>query len=171
MYDCNPSYGFLCRLKRIGKEGKIINVYKLRTMHPYAEYLQEYVCNNNHISKDGKFTNDYRVTNWGKILRKLWIDEFPMFINIMKGELKLFGVRPLSQHYYNLYRDSLKQKRKKYKPGLVPPYYVDMPKSLDEIMDSEEKYLDEYEKNPLMTDVKYFSKAVSNILFKGARSS
>ena len=170
-YDCNPSYGFLCRLKRIGKEGKMINVYKLRTMHPYAEYLQEYVCNNNHISKNGKFMNDYRVTNWGKTLRKLWIDEFPMFINIMKGELKLFGVRPLSQHYYNLYRDSLKQKRKQYKPGLVPPYYVDMPKSLNEIMDSEEKYLDEYEKNPLMTDVKYFSKAVTNILFKGARSS
>lgn len=171
IYDPVPSYGFLCRLKRIGKDGKIIKVYKFRTMHPFAEYLQEYVYNNNHTQKNGKFKNDFRVTSWGRILRKFWIDEIPMLINFVKGDLKLFGVRPLSSHYFNLYRGSFRQKRLKYKPGLVPPFYVDLPKSLDEIMDSEEKYLNAYEKNPLMTDIKYFSEALYNILFKKARSS
>ncbi|HYX08227.1 MAG TPA: hypothetical protein VE912_15965, partial [Bacteroidales bacterium] len=40
-YDLNPTYGPLVRLKRLGKDGKVIKVYKFRTMHPFAEYLQE----------------------------------------------------------------------------------------------------------------------------------
>ena len=39
----NPTYGPFVKLKRVGREGQLIKVYKLRTMHPYAEYLQEYV--------------------------------------------------------------------------------------------------------------------------------
>ena len=42
-FDINPSYGPFIRLKRIGKNGKTIKVYKLRTMYPFAEYLQDYV--------------------------------------------------------------------------------------------------------------------------------
>ena len=166
-----PSYGFLCRLKRIGEDGKIITVYKLRTMHPYAEYLQSYVYKNNSTQINGKFNDDYRITSWGRLLRRFWIDELPMFINFVKGDLKLFGVRPLSQQYLSLYRDGLRQKRLNYKQGLVPPFYVDLPKSFDEIMDSEEKYLDAYEMNPLMTDMKCLVKVFYNIFFKHARSS
>ena len=84
--------------------------------------------------------------------------------------MKLVGIRPLSKHYYNLYNEDLQKKRIKFKPGLIPPYYADMPKTLDEIMASELKYLEEYEKHPFSTDVKYFFKASYNILFKKARS-
>ena len=170
-FDQEPSYGFYCKLKRISKDGKTIKVYKLRTMHPYAEYLQDYVYKKNHTQNNGKFNDDFRVTSWGKILRKFWIDELPMLINLFKGELKLVGVRPISHHYFNLYREVLKKKRIKYKPGLIPPFCVDLPKSLNEIMDSEEKYLDSYEKKPLLTDIKYFSKALCNIVSNKVRSS
>lgn len=170
VYDMQPSFGPLFRMRRVGKDGKIIHVYKMRTMHPYAEYLQEYVYKNNSLQEGGKFKDDFRITKWGKIFRKLWIDELPMLLNWVKGDLKLVGVRPLSSHYMSLYTEDLRERRKKYKPGLVPPYYADLPKSLEEIMASESKYLDAYEKSPFVTDVKYFFKAWYNIIVKRARS-
>ena len=170
-YDDSPSYGLLIKLERIGKEGKRIRVYKFRTMHPYSEYIQGYVYEKYNIKEGGKFDNDFRITSWGKMLRKFWIDEVPMIWNLLKGDLKLFGVRPLSQHYYDLYDEDLRIRRIKYKPGLVPPYYVDLPKTLQEIMESERKYLDSYDKHSFITDWKYFWKAVYNIVFKHAKSA
>lgn len=171
VFDSHPTYGPLIRLKRYGKNGKLFNVYKLRTMHPYSEYLQEYVSKTHGLDSGGKFKDDFRVTTLGKMMRKLWIDEFPMFVNVFKGDMKLVGVRPLSRQYLSLYTDELKEKRLKYKPGLVPPFYVDMPKTLEEIMASEMKYLNLYEKHPFLTDWKYFWKSFYNIVFKRARSA
>lgn len=171
VFDNNPSYGLLVRLKRVGKGGKLFNVFKLRTMHAYAEYLQEYVHKQNSLKEGGKFKNDFRITNEGKFFRKFWLDELPMCINLLRGDMKIVGVRPLSQHYFGLYTQELQEKRIKQKPGLVPPYYADMPKNLDEIIASELRYLEAYEKQPFKTDVQYFFKAFYNIFFKGARSS
>jgi lipopolysaccharide/colanic/teichoic acid biosynthesis glycosyltransferase len=169
-FDYNPTYGPVIRLKRLGKNGKIISVYKLRTMHAYSEYLQYYIYERNKLQPGGKFKDDFRVTTLGRIFRKLWIDELPMLINLIKGDMKIVGVRPLSQHYFDLYTDELKEKRIKYKPGLIPPFYVDLPKTLQEIMDSEMRYLLSYEKKPFLTDLLYFRKAMWNILFRHARS-
>jgi lipopolysaccharide/colanic/teichoic acid biosynthesis glycosyltransferase len=168
--DKDPHYGMVIRLKRVGKDGEIFTVYKLRTMHAYSEYLQQYVFERNQLQEGGKFHNDFRISPEGKFFRKFWLDELPMFINFFKGDMKLVGIRPLSQHYFNLYTPELQKKRVLCKPGLIPPFYADMPKTLDEIMASEMRYLDTYLKNPLKTDISYFFKAFKSILFKGARS-
>lgn len=165
-----PYYGLVIRLKRVGKDGKMFNVYKLRTMHAYSEYLQQYVFEKNQLQEGGKFKDDFRISPEGKVLRKFWLDELPMFINFLRRDMKLVGVRPLSQHYFNLYTRELQQKRVQCKPGLIPPFYADMPKTLEEIMASEMRYLEAYIKSPLKTDISYFFKAFRNILFKGARS-
>lgn len=170
-YDTEPTYGPFVKLKRIGKDGKIINVRKFRTMYAYSEYLQGLVYENNDLDEGGKFKNDFRVTNWGRFLRKFWIDEYPMLWNVLKGEMRIFGVRPLSSHYFNLYDEDLRKLRIKFKPGLIPPYYVDLPKTLKEIQDSERRYLQAYEKNPWKTQWTYFWKAMYNIFFKKARSA
>lgn len=169
--DSNPSYGPLFKMRRIGYYGKQIYVYKLRTMHPYAEYLQNFVFKKFNLQEGGKFNNDFRITYWGKVLRKMWIDELPMIFNFVKGELKIVGVRPLSKHYFELYPDDLKELRIKTKPGLIPPFYYDLPKSFEDILESERKYLKSYFENPLKTDIKYFFKAAQNIIIKHARSS
>jgi len=169
-FDYSPTYGPLIRLKRFGKDGKLFGVYKARTMHPYSEYLQDYVYRNNNLDEGGKFKDDFRVTTLGRIMRKVWLDELPMFINVFKGDMKLVGVRPLSRQYFGLYADEVKEKRLKFKPGLIPPYYVDMPKTLEEIMASEMRYLEAYEKHPLLTDWRYFWLAMYNIFIKRARS-
>ena len=170
VFNNKPSYGPLIRLNRIGKEGKPIRVYKLRTMHPFSEYLQDYVYQNNDLQAGGKFKNDFRISKEGKIFRKFWLDELPMFINLLKGEMKIVGVRPLSEHYFRLYSEELKEKRVKTKPGLLPPFYADMPETLEEIIQSELKYLEAYEKAPFRTDIKYFYLVVKTIALKGARS-
>ncbi len=91
-------------------------------MHPpYSEYIQQFVYEKNRLEKGGKFKDDFRVTTLGKFLRKFWLDELPMLINVLKGDIKIVGVRPLSSHYYNLYSEELKQYRIKFKPGLIPP--------------------------------------------------
>ena len=164
------TYGMLVKLRRIGKHGKLINVYKFRTMYAYSEYLQTYVYENNNLDTGGKFNDDYRVTEWGRVLRRLWLDELPMFINMLKWEIKLVGVRPLSQQYFSLYSKEMQELRIKTKPGLLPPFYVDMPETLDEIQDNERRYLESYLKHPIRTDWKYFWKIVVNILFRGKRS-
>jgi lipopolysaccharide/colanic/teichoic acid biosynthesis glycosyltransferase len=169
-FDMSPTYGPMISLKRVGKNGKIIHVYKLRTMHPFAEYLQDYVFKHNNLEEGGKFKNDFRVSTLGRYMRKFWIDELPMLYNFVKGDLKLVGARPLSKHYFNLYSEEVRERRIKYKPGLVPPFYVDMPKTLKEIMASEMHYFDEFDKHPFRTDVRYFFIAIYNILFKKARS-
>jgi len=140
-------------------------------MHPYAEYLQSYIFEKHNLQDGGKFKDDFRVTTLGRFMRKFWIDELPMFVNVLRGDLKIVGVRPLSKHYFNLYTKELQEKRIKFKPGLIPPFYVDNPKTLEEIMASEMKYLEAYEKHPLLTDMKYFFKAFYNIVFKRYRSN
>ena len=170
-FDYNPTYGPLISLRRIGKGGRTIYVYKLRTMFPYAEYLQEYVYKHNALEEGGKFKNDFRVSTAGSIFRKFWIDELPMIFNLLKGDLKLVGVRPLSRQYFSLYPKELQELRSKHRPGLIPPFYADMPKTLDDIIASEIKYLHAYDKHPHITDWKYFWKAVYNIVIKRARSN
>ena len=170
-YDQNPTYGSIVKLKRIGKNGAKFTVYKLRTMHPYSEYLQEYVYQKNKLQKGGKIKADFRISPEGRILRKVWLDEIPMIYNVIKGDMKIVGVRPLSSHFFSLYDAKLQRMRIKTKPGLIPPFYADMPSTLDEIMKSEIKYLNAYEKNPLITDLKYFFMSMYNILIKRRRSN
>ena len=165
-----PTNGILIRLQRQGKGGEVIGVYKLRTMYAYSEYLQPYIYKQQGLAVGGKISDDYRVSPIGHFLRKTWLDELPMLINWVKGDLKIVGVRPLSRHYFNLYDEDLKELRIKTKPGLLPPFYADMPETLEGIQESERRYLNEYFKNPIRTDWRYFWKAVRNIVLKGKRS-
>jgi lipopolysaccharide/colanic/teichoic acid biosynthesis glycosyltransferase len=164
-------YSPIFKMKRIGKDGRPIYVYKFRTMYPYSEFIQDFVYNHNKLEAGGKFKDDFRVPAWGRLFRKLWIDELPMLINWLKGDLKFVGVRPISNQYLTLYSKEHQERRKNFKPGLVPPFYADMPKSIEEIELSEKQYLDAYEINPVKTDFNYFIKAVNNILIKHKRSA
>ena len=74
-------------------------------------------------------------------------------------------------NYFSLYSKELQEKRIKFKPGLLPPFYADMPQSMDEIQASEMKYLISCEiHGEFKTDMKYFLVILKNILVKKARS-
>ena len=170
LVETERKYGMIIPLRRIGKGGKWFNVYKLRTMHPYAEFLQEYLYTKYSLTNGDKITDDFRVTSWGRYFRKVWLDEQPMWFNWLRGDVKLIGVRPLSHQKFNLYPPEFRKRRINYKPGLIPPFYVDLPESIDELVESEKKYLDAYDKNPWLTDLRYLLTALYNIFIKQVRS-
>ncbi|MBN1952320.1 MAG: sugar transferase [Bacteroidales bacterium] len=166
-----PSYHALIKLDRIGKNGKIVKVFKFRTMYPYSEYLQNFVIQLNGYNEVGKPSNDFRLAGWGKVFRKLWLDEIPQFINVLKGEMKLVGVRPLSKVRFSQLPEKLQRERINFKPGCFPPYVaLNMPDDQGNII-AEEIYLKDLQKHPYTTNIRYFIKAVLNILFNRIRSS
>lgn len=173
LWDNDPKCGPVVKLKRIGKDGKYIGVYKFRTMYSYSEYLQEYMYKHGGLQEGGKFKEDCRINFWGKWMRPLWIDEIPMIVNLLKGEIKLVGVRPLSQQYFNLYTPEMRELRIKVKPGLIPPFYYEKisPKTLEEVQQSERTYIEAFLRHPFLTDFKYFWKSLWNIIFRHKHSN
>jgi len=85
--------------ERIGLDGKPIKIYKFRTMIPNAEQVLEELMEKDvsikeEYLKNKKLQNDPRITEAGHFLRKSSLDEFPQFINVLKGEMSLVGPRP-----------------------------------------------------------------------------
>jgi exopolysaccharide biosynthesis polyprenyl glycosylphosphotransferase len=78
--------------ERIGLNGKPFNIIKFRTMFVDAELLGPQLSS----------THDPRITKSGKIMRKMRLDEFPQFFNVLKGDMSLVGPRPERQHYISL---------------------------------------------------------------------
>lgn len=167
-----PSYGPLYKMARIGKDGKMIHVYKFRTMHPYSEYLQDYILNKNGYASSGKPADDFRLTTWGKIMRKYWLDEVPQLINVLKGDMKIIGVRPVSQRYFQDIPAHLQNLRLVQKPGCIPPYVaLNRASSKDSVLNSEEIYLRLSKRRTKKIDTALAFLAVRNIIFKGKRSA
>lgn len=165
-------YGPLIKLPRVSKDKEIVYFYKFRTMHPYAEYIQKFVFDQRGgMDIADKSNDDWRITSWGRFLRKYWLDELPMLINFLKRDIKLVGIRPLSQAMFDTYPAYLQDKRTRTKPGLIPPFYIDHPKTFEQLCESENKYLDEYFRHPIWTDTKYFFMTVYSILFKKMHSA
>ena len=84
---------------RIGKDGKIFKMYKFRSMVMGAdEKLEKYLEENEEARKEYKINkklkNDPRITKIGMFIRKTSIDEFPQFVNVLKGDMSLVGPRP-----------------------------------------------------------------------------
>ena len=170
--DTPPTGSPIIHLRRIGKDGKMIVVHKFRTMYTYSEYIQSYVFQYQNLQAGGKFKDDYRVNIWGRLLRRIWLDELPMVWNMLCGDLKLVGVRPLSRQYFSLYTPEMQHLRTRTKPGLLPPFYYDRhtPETIEEVQASERRYLEAYLEKPFATDWRYFWGIIGNILFHRKRS-
>jgi lipopolysaccharide/colanic/teichoic acid biosynthesis glycosyltransferase len=92
--------------------------------------------------------------------------------NLLKGDLKLVGVRPISQRYFNDIPKDLQDLRSKFKPGCVPPYVaLNRNGDVQSVLIAEREYLKEKVNSPFTTDTKFFFKAIFNILVKGKRSA
>ena len=91
--------------KRVGKDGKLFNCHKFRTM-------------TDERGQDGMLLPDaQRLTPFGRVLRRTSLDELPQFLNILRGEMSLIGPRPLLPEYLPLYSER-QQKRHEVRPGL-----------------------------------------------------
>lgn len=163
-YDMNPSYGPVYAMPRIGMNGKVIKVFKFRTMHPYSEYLQDFMVETYGYDSKGKPANDFRIPKWGSFLRKYWLDELPQLFNVLKGDMKLVGVRPLSHFRFNEIPKEMQKLREPHKPGCFPPYVALCMPDQFENLQAEIIYLEEKIKHPYITDTKYFFKSIFNMV-------
>lgn len=85
--------GVFYRQERVGRFGKTFRLWKFRTMRKNADKL-------------GKLTvgmRDPRITRVGYFIRKVKLDEFPQFLNVLSGEMSIVGPRPEVQEYVDLY--------------------------------------------------------------------
>lgn len=83
--------------ERVGKNGRHFRMYKFRTMVRDAEERLERLREKDETNSDGrlfKIRNDPRTTRVGRFLRKWSLDEFPQFINVLRGEMSVVGPRP-----------------------------------------------------------------------------
>ena len=105
--------------KRVGQHGRVFYLYKFRSMYQDAEKRKlEFADQNKMNGAMFKLENDPRITKIGKWLRKFSIDEFPQFVNVLKGEMSLVGTRPPTLDEVQTYvPDHLK--RISAKPGIT----------------------------------------------------
>lgn len=106
--------------KRLGKDGKVIKVYKYRTMVQNAEELLKKLTpeQKKEYEKNFKLENDPRITKIGQFLRKTSLDELPQLFNILYGNMSVVGPRPIVQKElskYGIFSDKLLSA----KPGLT----------------------------------------------------
>lgn len=161
---------FLYIKEALGKDGKLIMVYKIRTMYPGADKHLDVVLSNG-IDNLGKPKQDKRITPGKEKLRKYWIDELPQLYNLLKGDISLVGIRPRTDKEWSVYPEPHKTNALKHKPGLMGVSYShDNIKDFQQHTEIEAEYLKQKEISPFLTDLKYFSKIVYNILVKGLRS-
>jgi putative colanic acid biosynthesis UDP-glucose lipid carrier transferase len=98
--------------QRLGWDGRIIKVYKFRTMYQHQEV-------------DGKITqatlNDKRITAYGSFLRKTSLDELPQFVNVLQGRMSIVGPRPHALAHNEIYKESIHayMQRHHVKPGIT----------------------------------------------------
>ena len=154
---------------RIGKDGKIFKMYKFRTMIIGAEEeLEKLLIENedlrNEYELNKKIKDDPRVTKIGKFLRKTSLDEFPQFINILKGEMSLVGPRPYLKRYK---KDIGKDYYKiiEMTPGLTGLWQVSGRSniSFEERVKLDMEY---YKKNSFWGDMKILLKTITAVLNK-----
>ena len=134
---------------RIGKDGKLFKMYKFRTMVVGADDILKKLLEEDEearieYKKNKKLKNDPRITRVGKFLRSTSLDEFPQFINVLKGDMSLVGPRPylpreekdMGYYYYYI---------TKCKPGITGLWQVSGRSELcfDERLDLDLKYYKE----------------------------
>jgi lipopolysaccharide/colanic/teichoic acid biosynthesis glycosyltransferase len=101
---CNPFF----RQKRVGRNGRIFTMWKLRTMVPNADQkLQDHLDACEKAREEWevkqKLTEDPRITTFGHAIRKTSMDELPQLWNVLKGDMSLVGPRPMMPEQATLY--------------------------------------------------------------------
>jgi lipopolysaccharide/colanic/teichoic acid biosynthesis glycosyltransferase len=107
--------------QRVGARGRLFWMWKFRSMVVNADQLKNQLLQDNQHGQAGvtfKMKNDPRVTRVGKWIRKLSIDEFPQFYNVLRGDMSLVGPRPPLPREVATYRAS-HLRRLRVKPGIT----------------------------------------------------
>ena len=138
----------LFKQKRAGRNGKVFEIYKFRSMYIDAEKRKQELLAQNKI-KDGlmfKIDNDPRVTKVGAIIRKSSIDELPQLINVLKRDMSLVGTRPPTLDEVEKYAPK-HRRRISIMPGITGMWQVSGRSTIvdfEEVVSLDTKYIDDW---------------------------
>ena len=155
---------------RVGKNGRRFKIYKFRSMYQDADERKKELMKQNEL--DGpmfKMENDPRITRVGKVLRRTSLDEFPQFINVLKGDMSLVGTRPPTEDEFEQYEAKHKA-RLSMTPGLTGLWQVSGRSNIrdfEEVVNLDMQYIDEWS---IGKDIRILLKTVLVVLTnKGAK--
>ena len=155
---------------RIGKNGRRFKIYKFRSMYIDAEERLKDLQDQNEMSGlMFKMENDPRITKVGAFIRKTSLDEFPQFLNVLKGDMSLVGTRPPTESEFEQYNEHYRR-RLSMTPGLTGLWQISGRSDIqdfDEVVKLDLQYIDNWS---LTEDIKILLKTVYVVLFgKGAK--
>lgn len=160
----DPKGKIFFRQKRVGRNGKIFQMYKFRSMVSNADHILNNLLHLNEVNGAMfKMRNDPRVTRVGRFIRRTSLDELPQFLNVLKGEMSIVGPRPplpREVEYYTAYD----KQRLQVTPGCTGLWQVSGRNSLD-FKAMVELDLEYIRKRSLWLDIKLMFKTVS-VLFR-----
>ncbi len=150
--------------QRVGKNGRVFDFYKFRSMRVGAEKEKASLLAQNTVSGlMFKVDNDPRVTPIGRFLRRTSLDELPQFWNVLKGDMSLVGTRPPTVDEYEQY-NPMQKRRLSFKPGITGLWQVSGRsniKDFDEIVAMDVAYIDTW---TIWSDVKVLVKTLKVVL-------
>lgn len=155
--------------KRVGKNGRMFDFYKFRSMYKDADSRKKELETQNEVhGLMFKIEDDPRITKVGKFLRKTSLDELPQFWNVLKGDMSLVGTRPPTVDEYERYEPWHKS-RLSMKPGITGLWQVsgrsDI-KDFDEVVKLDMQYIDNWS---IGEDIKILLKTIG-VVFSGKGS-
>lgn len=163
IYIQSPGPIFFSQI-RVGRGGRKFRIYKFRSMYMDAEERKKELMAQNKMSGlMFKMDNDPRIIPIGKVIRKLSIDEFPQFWNILKGDMSLVGTRPPTVDEFEQY-EARHKVRLSIKPGLTGMWQVSGRSDItdfEEVVALDDKYIAEWN---LRLDIKILWKTVLVVL-------
>ncbi|MBU5679583.1 sugar transferase [Blautia sp. MSJ-9] len=162
--------------ERIGRNGRKFKMYKFRSMYMDAEARKKELMSQNKISDGMMFKMDFdpriignkilpdgtKKTGIGQFIRKTSLDEFPQFVNILKGDMSLVGTRPPTLDEWNQYKPHHRA-RMSFRPGLTGLWQVSGRSNItdfEEVVNLDTKYIDEWS---LGVDVRILWKTVIGV--------
>ncbi len=158
------------RHRRITAAGKEFDCLKFRTMREGAEKELEILLREDKSLKEEweqnyKLKNDPRITRIGRFLRRTSLDEFPQFINVLKGDMSVVGARPIVNGELQSFYQESAGRYCSMKPGITGPWQVGKRSNIDdyhERVELDDWYILNYS---LWTDIKIILRTIY-IMFK-----
>ena len=163
--------------ERIGRNGKVFKMYKFRSMVTNADEIKQQYMKENRVSGGFMFKLDWdpriignrilpdgtKKTGIGEFIRKTSLDEFPQFLNVLKGDMSLVGTRPPTKDEWALYEDHHRA-RMAMRPGITGMWQVSGRSNItdfEEIVRLDTQYIDQWS---LGLDLKILVKTVLVVL-------
>lgn len=169
----SPGASPFFKQKRAGRYGRPFNMWKLRTMVVDAEALLDKLKKEQGNEMDGpvfKLQDDPRVFKFGRLLRKLSIDELPQLFNVLLGDMSLVGPRPLPIYEVEKFEQSRHRRRLSMKPGITCIWQAGGRNSITSFEDWVRMDLEYIDNWSLALDLKLLLKTIPAVVFaKGAK--